>query len=88
MHTVEFDSNGNRNISHGRASIGRCEEDIENTEPKLSFNVKCDLSRLINEIYVSPSAPSWFFDIVDNLVKKYEVNVSVKQSILSKDTLR
>jgi len=88
MQTVEFDSNGKRNISHGRASIGRCEEDIENTEPKLSFNVKCDLSRLINEIYVSPSAPSWFFDIVDNLVKKYEVNVSVKQSILSKDTLR
>lgn len=84
---IEFNSNGERNISLGRASMGRSEEDIENVEPKVSFNAKCDLNKLINEVYVSPSAPSWFFDIVDSLVKKYKVNVSVKQSILSKDPL-
>lgn len=86
--TVECGSNGEDSLSFGRASMGRSEEEIENIEPKVSFNVKCDLNKLINEIYVSPSAPSWFFDIVNNIVKKYEVNVPVKQSILSKDPLR
>lgn len=86
--TVEFGSNGEGSLSFGRMSMGRSEEEIENIEPKVSFNAKCDLNKLINEIYVSPSAPSWFFDIVNNIVKTYEVNVPVRQSILSKDPLR
>ena len=88
MQAVEFDSNGNGNIFNGRVSMGRSEEDIEGVEPKLSFNAKCDLNKLINEIYVSPSASSWFFNIVKEIVKKYEVTVPIKQSELSKDPLR
>lgn len=88
MQTVEFDSNRNENIFHGRASMGRSEEDIEKVEPKLSFNAKCDLNKLVDKIYVSPSAPSWFFDIVNNIVRKYEINVPVKQSKLSQNPLR
>lgn len=86
--TVEFDSSGNKRISFGRASVGRSEEEIKSVEPKLSFNANCDLSKLINEIYISPSAPSWFFDIVDNVVKKYEINVPVNQSKLTNNPLR
>ena len=85
---VEFGSNGEGSLSFGRASIGRSAEEIENIEPKVSFDAKCDLNKLINEIYVSPSAPSWFFDIVNNIVKKYEVNVPVNQSKLTNDPLR
>lgn len=88
MQTVEFDSNRNENAFHGRVSMGRSEEDIEKVEPKLSFNAKCDLDKLINEIYVSPSAPSWFFNIVKEIVEKYEINVPVKQSKLSQNPLR
>lgn len=85
---IEFNSNGERSISLGRASIGRSEEDIKNVEPEVSFNAKCDLNKLINEIYVSPSAPSWFFDIVSNIVEKYNVNVPVYHSKLANDPLR
>lgn len=88
MQTVEFDSHGNENIFNGRVSMGRSEEDIENVEPKLSFNAECDLNKLINKIYVSPSAPSWFFDIVNNVVEKYNVNVPVYHSKLANDPLR
>lgn len=88
MQIVEFGSNCNENVFHGRVSMGRSEEGIEKVEPKLSFNAKCDLNKLINEIYVSPSAPSWFFNIVKEIVKKYEVTVPIKQSELSKDPLR
>lgn len=86
--TVGFGSNAEGSLSFGRASMGRSEEEIENIEPKVSFDAKCDLNKLINEIYVSPSAPSWFFDIVNNIVKKYEVNVPVNQSKLTNDPLR
>ncbi|MDO5768513.1 MAG: DUF2971 domain-containing protein [Psychrobacter sp.] len=88
INIIEFDANGNSNIIHSRASEGRTEKEIEEIDPKPSMNINCDLTKLINEIYVSPSAPNWFLDIVINLVDTYNIDIPVKQSELNQDPLR
>lgn len=44
--------------------------------------IGCDLDLLIDEIYVAPTAPQWFVQTVDSIVKKYELHKTVRQSSL------
>lgn len=46
---------------------------------------KIRLSYLIENIYVSPSAPIWFFELVNKTIKRYKLNKPVIQSSLSDD---
>lgn len=46
---------------------------------------KIRLSNLIENIYVSPSAPNWFFELVKKTIKRYKINKPVIQSSLSDD---
>ena len=41
---------------------------------------KVNLNTLIEEVYVSPFAPVWFYNIVKDLCEKYEINKKVIQS--------
>ncbi|WP_339868702.1 hypothetical protein [Pseudohongiella nitratireducens] len=55
--------------------------DYKNTEAgKL---VKCDLTELIEEIFLSPAAPSWFVNLVNDVNQKYEINLKVSESNLN-----
>lgn len=44
--------------------------------------VPCDLSVLVEGIFVSPSAPYWFSQLVDDVNEKYGLKVKVSQSEL------
>lgn len=46
-----------------------------------------DLSKLVESVYVAPSSPSWFADLVRNVAEKYQLNVPVKQSSLDAQPL-
>lgn len=45
--------------------------------------IPTDLNKLIDMIYVSPTAPTWFFEIVEDIVKKYKLNKPVSESALN-----
>lgn len=47
--------------------------------------VPVDLDELVENIYVSPKAPEWFFELVVSVVKKYGLGDVVRQSDMSKD---
>lgn len=47
------------------------------------INVKIDLNSLIDCIYISPNAPSWYFNLIKNIIAKYGYNFSVKESKLN-----
>ena len=44
--------------------------------------VKIDLAALIDEVYVAPTCPHWFLELVDDITKKYGLHVSVERSSL------
>lgn len=49
-------------------------------------NISCNISELIDEIFISPSSPPWFKQLVESVLKKYNLsNINVTQSNLYKD---
>jgi hypothetical protein len=44
--------------------------------------IECDLSVLIDEVFVSPKAPAWFVNLVNDVNEKFGVHVSVCNSEL------
>lgn len=47
--------------------------------------VSCDLNNLIDNVYVSPTAPKWFHKLVEEINLKYGITVPVKQSQLNEE---
>ncbi|WP_117161356.1 DUF2971 domain-containing protein [Paraliobacillus sp. X-1268] len=45
-------------------------------------NIPFDLNILIDEIYVSPTSPVWFKDLIESIVNRYNLNKEVIQSDL------
>lgn len=45
----------------------------------------CDLSLLIEEVFVSPSAPQWFVEVVNDVNHKYGLSVEVSPSELNEE---
>ncbi len=43
------------------------------------------LEALLETVYVSPGAPTWFTEVVRSVLKRYDVSVPVKQSSLDED---
>ncbi len=59
-------------------------------QPKTRFEgggdyVPTDLGTLIEGIYVSPEAPSWFFKLVRSTVRRFELDSRIHQSDLGRD---
>lgn len=46
------------------------------------MNVKCDLSILVEQVYVAPTAPAWFKDLVKSALSRFNINAPVNQSSL------
>lgn len=49
--------------------------------------VPLDLSSLIQEVYVSPSAPVWFSELALNVTRKYGLSFEVRQSLMTKQPI-
>ncbi len=45
--------------------------------------IRCDLSELIEKIYVAPTAPDWLYNLVVSMCKKFNLKVDVEKSELS-----
>lgn len=57
-------------------------EDFPEDLPKQRIWMKLDLARLIESIYVAPSSPNWFRDLVEKVVNRYGLQKPVRQSLL------
>jgi hypothetical protein len=44
--------------------------------------ISCDIDKLILEVRISPEAPKWFLDIINDLNEKYEFPIEVQNSLL------
>lgn len=51
------------------------------------IEVKVDVERLIERIYIAPSAPSWFADLVRALIQRYGYKFDVMHSKLNQQPL-
>lgn len=47
--------------------------------------IKCDLSILVEEVFVSPRAKDWFVDLLNNVNTKYGLNIKVAKSELTEE---
>jgi hypothetical protein len=51
------------------------------------LKLKVNVEKLVEKIYVAPSAPNWFADLVRAVMKRYGHSFEVKQSNLDKEPL-
>lgn len=50
---------------------------------KDGIEIEIDLNELICNVYISPYAPSWFYELVKDIISKYEYDFDVKYSNLN-----
>jgi hypothetical protein len=51
------------------------------SQSPLGCEITVDLSSLIKEIYVHPDSEDWFFELIKDLVKKYDINANVIRGV-------
>jgi hypothetical protein len=56
-------------------------------DPAGGANVPVSLDGLVERIYVSPTAPNWYSDLVGRIAAKYSVSAEVHQSRLAADPI-
>lgn len=62
-------------------------EEFKESSPPDGLTVQVDLQCLVDAVYVSPTAPSWFFDLVSSVVDRYDCDAPVIQSSLADNPL-
>ena len=55
--------------------------------PEKGIYISLDLNAIIETVYVSPTSPKWFKELVQSIMNTYGYNISVKQSRLSDDPI-
>ncbi|MES5851867.1 hypothetical protein [Bacillus cereus group sp. MG68] len=57
----------------------------EKAEPSLEYGIgiSCDIRILIEKVYISPTAPKWFEELVRSMCDKFDLKVDVFKSELS-----
>lgn len=71
-----------------RSTIGRTEEEIEQMTPHPGYGVQCDLTILIESVYVSPLSPPWFIQTVQLASRAAKLAVEPKPSLLLSQPLK
>lgn len=56
------------------------EEDSIKNKLEIGKNIETKIEFLIEEVIISPFAPKWFFDVVKNVLEKYDLNVNIRYS--------
>ncbi len=59
--------------------------DYSRVNNEFGKTIKVDLKDLIESVYVSPAAPSWFFEVVAGVAQRYGYSFEVKQSNLARE---
>ncbi len=54
--------------------------DLSIPNPNFGIDIEIDIHVLINKVYVSPTAPPWFFELTKSVMNKYEVEKEVIMS--------
>ncbi|MBE5091945.1 DUF2971 domain-containing protein [Bacillus thuringiensis] len=57
-------------------------DDATKYEDMHGINLKVDLNKLIESIYISPDAPSWFASVVEVILEKFNIDAKVIHSKL------
>ena len=71
-----------------RALILNSQNIRETTQPLITgINVKVNLDKLIEKIYLSPQAPNWFKDLVKSITEKYHIDKPIESSSLDERPL-
>ena len=58
---------------------------LKKTNNLLGIYRKINLDELIDNVYVAPTAPKWFYDLVKHITNKYGINKAIRYSGLDKD---
>jgi len=61
-------------------------EETIDSDPEIissGLMIKVDVEQLIEQIYISPTAPDWFIDLVKSLIHRFGYTFNVVQSKLS-----
>lgn len=53
---------------------------VNRDDPSKSYKVELDLSKLIENVYISPKAPDYFQDLILDISKKYGHTFTIKRS--------
>jgi hypothetical protein len=64
------------------------EEINENKNSKMNkneygINVKVDLNKLIQNIYISPELPNWYYGLIKSIIEKYGYKFEIKKSSIN-----
>lgn len=56
-----------------------------NERPPAEYGLKIDIDveKLIRSIIIAPNAPKWFFELIQDIVKRYNLKIPVRRSKLS-----
>ena len=57
--------------------------DWEKEEVEEGLYIKTDLNELIEKIVISPYSPEWYFELIRNIIKKYDLDKPVTKSEFS-----
>ena len=68
-----------RELRAVRCDVQACEKGMERP-PNCGESIPVDLGKLIQNIYVAPSAPEWFLKLVEDICTKFELNVPISRS--------
>lgn len=55
---------------------------------KGGVNIKIDTSTLIEKVYVAPTSPSWYLDLINSIIKKYGHSFDAVNSEINGEPLR
>ncbi len=50
--------------------------------------IPIELKYIIDEIIISPNCDYWFLDILDNVIKKYDLNIPIKYSDIMENNIK
>jgi hypothetical protein len=64
------------------------EEEVENVTYEQGYYIPVKLETLINEIYVSPTSPNWFLDVVKEVCNKFDIKKKPYRSDLLSSPVR
>lgn len=62
----------------GEDGVSRWNLDAEIGLP--GIYVRCDVEKLVKDIYVSPKSPDWYHEMVQSIIGKFELSFSVHRS--------
>jgi hypothetical protein len=65
-----------------RIVVPKQDDDWEGNPPELRLPVR-DLNALLRSVVVSPEAGDWFYELVNDISRKYGVTVPIRRSRLT-----